>query len=37
MLAAYANKEGQIRGLVKDMVSTYHPEGERMVAERKSK
>jgi len=36
MLAAYANKEGQIRGLVKDMVSTYHPEGERTEAERKS-
>ena len=28
MLAAYANKEGQIRGLVKDMVSTYYPEGD---------
>ena len=26
MLVAYANKEGQIRGLVKDMVSTYQPE-----------
>jgi len=36
MLAAYANREGQIRGLVKDMVSTYHPEGKPTVAERKS-
>ena len=27
MMVAYANKEGQIRGLVKDMVSTYQPEG----------
>ena len=26
MLAAYANKEEYIRGLVKDMVSTYQPE-----------
>ena len=36
MLSAYANKEGQIRALVKNMVSTYHPEGERTVAEQKS-
>ena len=28
MLAAYANKEGQIRGLVKDMVSSYHPKSK---------
>ena len=28
MLAAYLNKEGQIRALVKDMVSTYHPDAE---------
>ena len=36
MLSAYANKEGQIRALVKNMVSTYHPEGERTAAEQKS-
>ena len=29
MLAAYANREEQIRGLVKDMVSTYHPEDDK--------
>lgn len=28
MLAAYLNKEGQIRALVKDMVSTYHSDAE---------
>ena len=33
MLSAYANKEEQIRGLVKDMVSTYRPEGEQAAAE----
>ena len=33
MLAAYANKEGQIRNLVKDMVSTYHPEGDQTATE----
>ena len=36
MLAAYANKEGQIRGMVKDMVSTYYPEGKPPITERKS-
>ena len=28
MLAAYANEEDQIRGLVKDMVTTYRPDAE---------
>ena len=36
MLVAYANKEEQIRGLVKDMVPTYYPEGKEMAAERMS-
>ena len=34
MLAAYANKEGQIRGLVKDMVSTYYPDEEHLAIRR---
>jgi FlaA1/EpsC-like NDP-sugar epimerase len=34
MLAAYANK-GNIRQLVIDMVSTYHPQGEQAELERK--
>jgi FlaA1/EpsC-like NDP-sugar epimerase len=34
MLAAYANK-GNIRQLVMDMVSTYHPQGEQAELERK--
>ena len=36
MLAAYANKEGQIRELVKDMVSTYRPEIAQPLQEYKS-
>ena len=35
MLAAYVNKEEQIRGMVKDMVSTYYPENERREEEKK--
>ncbi len=36
MLAAYANREGQIRDLVKDMVSTYQLAGEPAMARQKS-
>ena len=35
MMAAYANREGQIRGLVKDMVTTYYPEGHQVATQRK--
>ena len=35
MLAAYANRE-DIRDLVKDMVSTYHPEEEQAIPEKMS-
>ena len=36
MLEAFANMEGQIRGLVKDMVSTYYSEGKLPVEAQKS-
>ena len=36
MMSAYANKEGKIRGLVKDMVTTYHPEEEHREPVKKS-
>ena len=36
MLAAYANREGQIRVLVKDMVTTYHPGEEQRELAKKS-
>ena len=35
MLAAYANREEQIRGMVKDMVSTYFPEKDHREAVKK--